>query len=139
MLSESQKAEREERLRLMSKSLIEGRTPTDIVRRAVEQFKITERQAWRDLKTIKARWKKDGKEHRLVNLHKAILRRNDLYRRCLADNDLRSALKVEQDIARLLSLYRAEEIKHPGGGPGGNIPVLSIEAIKPEAPAPVAN
>jgi hypothetical protein len=68
----------------------------------------------------------------LVNLHKAVLRRNDLYRRALLDNDIGTALKVEQVLAKLLSLYPTEEqtIKHTGAG-SGLIQIVSIEAIQP--------
>jgi hypothetical protein len=136
MLSESQKAEREARLRLMSKSLIDGWTPTDIIRATVEEFKITERQAWRDLKTIRARWVKAGEEDRLVNLHKAVLRRNDLYRRALAGQDILEALKIEQDLSKLLGLYppRGQALQHTSSE-GGPIKIVSIEAIQPATEA----
>ena len=107
MLSEWQKAEVEERLRFIEEFLIVGRSTADMIRWVVRVFGITRRQAFRDLARVRAAWSKVAEKDRLVHLHLAIMQRNLLYQRALAEQDFSLALDILDGIARLQGLYPA--------------------------------
>jgi hypothetical protein len=104
------KAEYVERLRLLENSLLEGMNTTAIIRAAAKQFGITERQAWKDLRTIRRRWAKakenaKEEEERRSRLHRAELRHNVLYQQALRDNDIATALRIDDSIAWMFGLF----------------------------------
>jgi hypothetical protein len=126
----------EERLRLLENSLLEGMNVTAVIRAAAKQFGISERQGWKDYRTIRRRWAKAPKtreeeEERRFRLARAEMRRNDLYRRALATGDIATALRVEDSMAKLFGLFPAEnvEVKH-----SGDVPILEIYDVWPELP-----
>jgi hypothetical protein len=114
MLSPEQKAELEERLRLIENSRLEGLSWTDIIAKGCKQFGVTDRQMRRYRAMVKARWRKEAKEReneRLVNLNMAVRQRDDLYRRMLATNELANGLRVLQDRDEMLGLYPEPSVK----------------------------
>src|SRR5437763_299786 len=48
-MAQRTRQQREDHLRLMERSLVEGMAPTDVVRAAVAKLGISERHAWREL------------------------------------------------------------------------------------------
>jgi hypothetical protein len=130
MLSEAQKAEVETRLRLVENSLIEGKHEGDIVRVGSAQWSISDRQVKRYIATVKARWRQAGQadeKQRLINLHRAVIQRNDLYRRCLVASDHGNALRALDSRDKLLSLFPTEEQHHTHTGMAASIEIVTIE------------
>jgi hypothetical protein len=109
--------QREQHLRLIEKSLIEGMPTTELVALAAAKFQIGPRQAWKDIAEIKRRWAEAGLEnrnHSLASLAMAVRRREAIYRTALRSGEPHTALDAEIDRCRLLGLYPAAGTKLEG-------------------------
>jgi hypothetical protein len=132
------KEEYETRLRAIEASLIEGMRHADLAAAAATKFGVSTQQIKLDIKKVMSRWKKAGtylQKSPAANLAQAILRRQEVFRRALTNNDLPTALRAEQDSAKLLDLYPEEKHQHQHSGPGGAaIPITSIEIVESKRP-----
>jgi hypothetical protein len=110
------RAEYEERLQFLEAALMEGMNTTAIIREVAKRFGVSEAQGWRDYRALRRRWaaapktKKEERERR-IRLHLAELRRNDLYRRALQGQDVRTALRIQDNLDKLFGLFPQPEPK----------------------------
>jgi hypothetical protein len=140
------KAERATHLKKMWGSYLVGVNPTEIVRRAVEQFGIAPRTAWDDWAELEAQMEQYGQEH-LDPARREKLFGGGLYRleqileQAMAAQERSLAHSVIQTWFKLHGLFPAESVthRHTGTGPGGAIPVLSIEGVRPPPDRPDDN
>lgn len=103
-------------------ALIEGRPISQTVLQYAEACEITGRQAWEDYKRIQEKWALQAAEVRNnpnLGLGQAILRRNQLFRAAVTNNNLELALEVEKDRGKLLDLYMFDHAQRKDAVTGG--------------------
>ena len=105
-------AKRAADLVLLEQALIDGVLISQAVAVYAKTIGISTRQGWADYQMIKAAWAREALSIRNDpdrGLGQAILRRDQMYRACMKNQDLEQALKVEQDRSKLLDLYEFDK------------------------------
>ncbi len=109
----SRRQQREGRLRVMEKALIEGVQPEELLQLAPAQFGISPRQARSDLNEVLARLRAQGErillgQHDPQSVALAVRRRERIYHEAVQHGDRRIALEAEKDRCRLLGIYPSD-------------------------------
>lgn len=105
--------DRETRLRLMEKALVDGIDPDDLQAAAPPQFGVTPRQARLDLRRVLARLAALGEQVRRheqdnIALALSVKRRQRIVREAIRNEDRRMTLEAEKDLCKLLGIYPQE-------------------------------
>lgn len=119
---------REERLRVIEQSMVEGMSPSAIVDAASKRYSVHPRIIWSDMKEIENRWQQQGTliaNRSLGNLRLALLRREFLFYKSLRENNLGAALGAERDRCELLGLY-----ERAGGDAKDSDSGLSVSEVR---------
>ena|GEM_PF-1625990 len=109
----SRRQQREGRLRVMEKALVEGVQPEELLQLAPAQFGISPRQARNDLNEVLARLRAQGErillgQHDPQSVALAVRRRERIYHEAVQHGDRRIALEAEKDRCRLLGIYPSD-------------------------------
>ncbi len=123
-------------LAVMERALLSAMPATELARQSAEEYKVSVRQAWKDIAEIYARWDAAGSDlksrrHVQLSLMRACLRREMLFETAVDDKDLGSALAIERDRCQLLRLYPAQKmrVKHSGKIKGDQAPAKIIVEV----------
>lgn len=103
----------EQRVKVVAKLLITGKSSEDIVHFSSVEWAVGERQTEKYIQKARVLISQSVKKEINYDYAKAIMRFEDLYVSCIERKDFRTALAVNKELASLQALYKCQ-IEHSG-------------------------